>query len=151
MRALTLREWRLLMVAVFILPVVALSLRFTGINRTKNFLSKFIPDHTRDNDQNIQDQGLAQTITHMVSVAARYVPLKANCLRQSLVIWWLLARHGLESEIRFGVKTNPAEEFAAHAWVECDGVNLSDSDALQKLVVPLKGSARGRGSGAGTF
>ena len=55
-----------------------------------------------------------------------------------MVLWWLLARHGLQSEIRFGIKAEPGEEFGAHAWVEYEGANLCDSDVLQKQVAQFK-------------
>jgi hypothetical protein len=47
----------------------------------------------------------------------------------------------LESEIRFGVREGPEEEFGAHAWVEYNGINLCDSEVLQKQVLTLEKSA----------
>ena len=56
-----------------------------------------------------------------VTVAYDVLPLPATCLRRSLVLYALLERRGVPSRLRFGVaKRGPA--FAAHAWVECDGV-----------------------------
>jgi len=133
LRALSLDEWWLLLLSLFMLPLIAVLLRFAGFNRTKNILSKFISNEPGNNKQ---QPGPDQThsIARMVSVAACYGLYRANCLKQSLLLWWLLARRGLESEIRFGVREGPEEEFGAHAWVEYNGINLCDSEVLQKQV-----------------
>jgi Transglutaminase-like superfamily len=60
-------------------------------------------------------------LLRFVGVAYDVLPLPATCLRQSLVLYGLLERRGVPSRLRFGVaKRGPV--FAAHAWVECDGV-----------------------------
>ena len=60
-------------------------------------------------------------LLRFVTVAYDVLPLPATCLRRSLVLYALLERRGVSSRLRFGVaKRGPA--FAAHAWVECDGV-----------------------------
>ena len=41
----------------------------------------------------------------------------------------LLARRGIAAHLRIGVKKNVAQ-FEAHAWVECGGVALNESEAL---------------------
>ena len=141
MQALTLKEWQLLIIAVVMLPVVALSLRLAGYNRTRNLLSKFISEKAGHNTRQQPDTGEAKNIARMVSAAANYGPYRANCLKQSMVLWWLLARRGLESEIRFGVRKEPGEEFGAHAWVEYEGINLIDSEVLREQVAQFKKSA----------
>ena len=50
------------------------------------------------------------------------LPFDSRCLMQSLVLTAMLARRGIESTVVIGVR--PAPEFAAHAWVESDGVAL---------------------------
>ena len=138
LRELTLTEWWLILVAVVMLPVVALSLRLGGFNRTKNLLSKFLAKDPGENRLQKQGTNQAKTIARMVSIAARYGPYRANCLKQSMVLWWLLGRRGLESEIRFGVRKEPDEEFGAHAWVEYEGINLIDSEVLQEQVAQFE-------------
>jgi hypothetical protein len=138
LKELSVQEWKLLLVALIMLPVVALLLRLAGYNRTRNSLSKFIPKEPGYNNSQEAGSDQAKTIARMVSIAACYGPYRANCLKQSLVLWWLLARCGLASEIRFGVKKEPEEEFGAHAWVEFNGMNLCDSEVLQKQVAQFK-------------
>ena len=132
LRSLSASEWSLLLLSVFMLPLIAMLVRFSGYNRTKALLNKCIS--TRSGHDNLQQAGSDQaySIARMVSVASRYGPWRANCLKQSLLLWWLLARRGLESEIRFGVWKEADEDFEAHAWVEFNGFNLCDSDILQQ-------------------
>ena len=138
LKALSFNELQLLLVAVIILPVVALLLRVAGFNQTRSLLSKFISQGSGFNKPQQPETDQAHNIARMVSIAACYGPYRANCLKQSLVLWWLLARRGLRSEIRFGVKKEAEEEFSAHAWVEFSGINLSDSNVLQKQVSQFK-------------
>ena len=39
--------------------------------------------------------------------------------------WWLLRRYGTTSDLCIGVRLEQGE-FAAHAWVEKDGIPLND-------------------------
>lgn len=50
------------------------------------------------------------------------LPSDSRCLTRSLVLADLLAKRGIESSLVIGVA--PAPNFAAHAWVEVDGVPL---------------------------
>ena len=135
LRSLSASEWRLLWLSVFMLPLIAMLLRLAGFNRTKALLNKYIS--TGSDYGNLQqiESDQAHSIARMVSVAARHGPWRTNCLKQSLLLWWLLARHGLVSEIRFGVRNGPKDEFGAHAWVEYKGINLCDSDILQREIL----------------
>jgi hypothetical protein len=57
------------------------------------------------------------------------MPADSRCLMRSLVLTRLLARRGIESRLVISVR--PGERFAAHAWVEHDGVALLPADAPQ--------------------
>lgn len=51
-----------------------------------------------------------------VKQAAKIVPF-ASCLPQALTLQYLLARLGLSSAVRVGVRVDKADEVDAHAWV----------------------------------
>jgi hypothetical protein len=59
-------------------------------------------------------------IAWAVEAGARYVPA-ATCLTQALVADYLLARHGLPSELCLGASVDEHGQLRAHAWVECRG------------------------------
>lgn len=52
----------------------------------------------------------------------RLLPTDSRCLVRSLVLLAVLARRGAEAELVIGVLPQP--RFAAHAWLEHDGVPL---------------------------
>jgi hypothetical protein len=65
-------------------------------------------------------------LTTAVDRAARYVP-GATCLARSAALARLLRKNGVPARVRLGVAAG--ETFAAHAWVEVDGVPLADAPA----------------------
>ena len=127
LRALSLQEWCLIFIAMLLLPIVALSLRIGGFNKTKAFMSHLISAQSSQRSLDEIKIEKANITARMISIAARVGPYRANCLKQSLLLWWFLARQDISSEIKFGVPKTPGEPFGAHAWVECDGASLSDS------------------------
>ncbi len=56
----------------------------------------------------------------LVEIASRYSFIKATCLKQALVLSWLLERYGLNALLRIGVSRR-AGKLKAHAWLELDG------------------------------
>jgi hypothetical protein len=60
------------------------------------------------------------------------MPFDSRCLIRSLVLVRILARRGIASSLVLGVSAKPG--FAAHAWVESDGVALLPTSArFQRL------------------
>jgi hypothetical protein len=62
-------------------------------------------------------------IVWAVAMAAAFYPGRALCLERSLTLYYLLRRAGISATLRLGVQPHP---FAAHAWVEREGVPLND-------------------------
>ena len=121
-------ELRLLYTALLMLPVTGVLLRTVGYNRTVKLLSQFRgrshDSDTLSNTSSIEGMIMAQRVTRMVSVASRHGLYRPGCLRQSLVLWWMLGRRGLSAEIRFGVPKVSSDKFVGHAWVEYQGSSL---------------------------
>lgn len=71
-------------------------------------------------------EALSQSGRVRLAVAVQRVlapfPNDSRCLVRSLVLLSLLERRGVAGRLVIGVRPGP--EFAAHAWVECDGVSL---------------------------
>lgn len=141
LKAFSLEEWRLLLSAMSLLPIVALSLRMRGFKRTQISMRRLISKGTDLTEPNKAEMERARIIARMVAVAAGHGAYRANCLKKSLVLWWMLARRGIKSEIVFGVQKDAVEDFNAHAWVECNGVNLSDSDEVQQKFTAFQKSS----------
>ena len=78
---------------------------------------------------------MAQRLAWLVEAAARRGPWPANCLQRSTVLWWLLRRRGVETDLRIGVRRRPGstggESLLFHAWVEHDGLVLNDAPDIR--------------------
>jgi len=64
---------------------------------------------------------VAYRLARVVERVLRFLP-DARCLTRSVVLVGLLARRGLSSSLVIGVAPGPG--FAAHAWVEHDGIPI---------------------------
>jgi len=135
-RALSWRDRRRLSVLMFLLPLIHLALALFRFQRVRDWLER----HSRDSgssNANSTSAGVArcapavladaQRLAELASIAGRRGVVAASCLRQSLVVWWWLRRSGLAPQLRIGT-LGSGETFAAHAWVELDGVALAQSD-----------------------
>jgi hypothetical protein len=59
----------------------------------------------------------------LVDAIASFYPLKATCLKKSLVLFRILRRRGVQVELRLGVAKRDGE-FMSHAWLEWQGRTL---------------------------
>ena len=112
--------------AVVALPAISRSLRRRGFQATRTRLAKRLSSSAPT--QPSPDAARIETTVRMVRAAARYGIGRASCLEESLTLWWLLARQGILSDLRIGVRKEH-ESFEAHAWVERDGVALNEPEA----------------------
>ncbi|MGF1482329.1 MAG: lasso peptide biosynthesis B2 protein [Cyanophyceae cyanobacterium] len=105
--------------ALALLALVALLLKFKGLQYTQAMLNKRLAKNPV-----VPRANPLTATTRAVRIAARYSRGSA-CLSQSLVLWYLLRRQGIESELCIGVRRT--EQFQAHAWVEYEGMVLNDT------------------------
>ncbi len=132
LKTLSWYEWRLLLVSMVILPLTALGLYLFGFKRTQIFMARFFPPGRSAELVGMNSLQEARVIARMVGVAARHGVYHVSCLKQSLVLWCLLARRGIVSEIRIGVQKGQENPLHAHAWVECGGHTLNDSEDVRQ-------------------
>ncbi len=130
-------ERSLLLQALLLLPLVALALQVVGFQKTQALLKRIPEQATLPLPPEISSQ--PWITVKMVQRAARYQPWWANCLKQSLVLWLLLRRQGILSDLRIGVQQS-AGKFAAHAWVEYEGVALNESPDVDRFYIPFQHS-----------
>jgi hypothetical protein len=75
-----------------------------------------------------------RTITELIAGvdrAGRYLP-GATCLSKSLALVRMLRAEGVPADMRVGVAG--VSPFEAHAWVECEGIELTASKGMDALV-----------------
>ncbi len=116
---------RLFLRALVLLPLISISLRWRGFRKTKASLQHFLSGPY--GSQNPETQARAALTAQMVRAAAHHGIGDPACLEVSLALWWLLAREGIASDLRVGVRKD-RERFEAHAWVECGGLELNDPE-----------------------
>lgn len=78
----------------------------------------------------------ATQIAEVVEIAARRRLVNATCLRRSLVLWYLLRRKGIDSNLRLGVRKE-ASKIMGHAWVEIDGSVINDDEKIIQQFTPM--------------
>ena len=126
--------------AAVLLPRVALALRRKGLRGVQEAIERSnvanAPPRTAE-----QNAWRARQAARIVAAAARRAPLRATCLARSLTLQWILRRHGIESQLRLGVR-KVAGHFEAHAWLEHQGEPLMEPADVQQRFAPFQALAR---------
>jgi hypothetical protein len=132
-QGLSARERRIFCVACLLLPMISLSLKWAGLRATTRWLSRMRSPAAQVPAGAQAD--VARSAARLVTAAARRHPVKTVCLAQSVTLWFLLLREGVDSAVRIGV--NRADGvFSAHAWIEVDGqVFLDGPDVVNHFTV----------------
>ena len=76
-------------------------------------------------------------MVRMVRAAVHHGVGRPSCLEESLVLWWLLGRRGIASQLRIGIRKEDAK-FEAHAWVELEGAALNEPEARHHHYTPFE-------------
>ena len=129
-------QWRYLLTSLVLLPMIDVSLRRVGYKRTLLWLSRRA-DRAGSTISRLDSPDVAPKIARIVSFVGRRSPWRTTCLRQALLLWFLLARRGVATELRLGVEKSVEGDFAAHAWVEHDGRVLIGGEFVQQRYVVL--------------
>lgn len=95
------------------------ALRVLGYARTLRIARRFAGSRTQAIDDTITNQTL-----HNILVATAFYPGRSKCLEQAVAGFILLRRRGADVQIRLGVQPYP---FYAHAWLELDGLPVTES------------------------
>lgn len=125
----------LLINAVFLLPIVATSLKTVGLRRTQSWLARnplaTTPPSTEQMRANVR------RTAQMVAAACRRYPLRSDCLPRTIILWSLLRRRGINADVRIGVRCDTQGEFQAHAWLEWNGEVINDAGDVARQYLPF--------------
>jgi hypothetical protein len=117
--------------ALVLLPAAKLSLTVGGFNRTRKGFQIVFPVASRSLNAASTKQRVDAAMSSVRSAALNGV-CRTKCLHESLVLWALLRREGLNPILRFGARRREGA-FEAHAWVELNSRRLErgtdDADA----------------------
>ena len=129
LRALTGPERRLLFVCLVATPLVAAGLAIFGFKRLHAFMDRWSRSRSARIFTAQAAEARARSAAKIVAIAAARGPVRATCLRRSVLLWWLLKRDGIETVLRVGVSRDSAT-LHAHAWIEYLGRPLNDADDI---------------------
>ena len=116
--------------AVVALPLVAVSLKWRGLDKTRATLLKTLAHPNSQLALDFVKQRAAQT-AQAVNSADHHGLAHFSCLTKSLTLWWLLGRQGISSHLRIGVRKEN-DRLEAHAWVERDGITINEPEGQHR-------------------
>lgn len=136
-------ERKIVVESAAVLLATRVGLRIAGFRRWQNLLARCTPAQIPQSEAKDFAVGKlvpvgAQTIAILGDAVAHHLPFQPTCLEKSLALWWLLRRHRIPANLRIGARKN-AEVFEAHAWVDVDGMILSESGDDRDRFVPFEG------------
>jgi len=112
-------------------------LGWLGYARLHRFLASY--PHDRPAYVGTKDEAVkeAKHTAFLAMIAGRHGLFPATCLRQSLLVFWLLRWRGIQTELRIGVHRRGGRVLA-HAWIKCGDEVVSDSSQVEKDFVAFK-------------
>ncbi len=119
-------ERRLLVTAALLLSLVRLGLFALSFQTGRRLLGLLARLPRRVNARPLPPERVAWGM----AVAARHTPGTWTCLVQALALQLLLQRRGHTARVRLGATRRASGEFAAHAWVECEGRPLGGASLV---------------------
>ncbi|XWK89282.1 MAG: lasso peptide biosynthesis B2 protein [Phormidium sp.] len=137
LKSLSWSELMLLIQALLLLPLVAFGIKCFGFRRLYGAIANL--NRRKDKVQEREGIKQARAVAKLIEIASRHGLYKPNCLQKSLLLWWLLRRRGIESELRIGVRKKSGL-LEAHAWVEYQGCVLNDRSDVDQHFAPFAGA-----------
>lgn len=111
-RELSTLEQQVLVCAMLLHPLFWLALRKLGLSRVQRWIERASIGET----VNLAADQVA-ALGRVVNIAANHTLMPVSCLSRSLVLLWILRRHGIRAVLRIGVQLETGA-LVAHAWVE---------------------------------
>lgn len=116
---------------------VRLLVKWMGLAATERLLFRIASRNAREvcgNADAFSGEDL-NLLFERISIAATFVPCRAACLEQSLVLFYWLNRQRTRALLRVGIQPLP---FSAHAWVEIDGRPVNCDGGQARGFTPLQ-------------
>ena len=117
------------------LPLIGAMLRVLGFARCQSWLSYLVRPASRVS-ASPESLDTARSAARHVRWAAERGIYRSTCLPQSILLWLLLRRQGVEGVLRIGVRKT-AHRLEAHAWVEYMGMILNDDPDVHERFTPF--------------
>lgn len=123
-RTLPRRERRDSFILLLLQSMVSAGLRTIGYRRTLALLTATSHGSLTDPHRPDALKG-AHRLAELAKAVGQHGVIETTCLRQSLAVYWLLRRRGLQPQVKLGVGRLGDAPPDMHAWVELDGEALA--------------------------
>lgn len=120
--ALSHAERMAVMAMMLALPVISLGMQLFGYVRMRRWIER-ASSHEAPRNAASSDIAHGERLARLAAIAGRHGPITATCLRQSLLLHFLLRRRHLSPELMIGVRRQ-GSVVDAHAWVQLSGIAL---------------------------
>ena len=137
-RSLSARERGIFLRALILPLLVTTSLKTVGFRRTQAWLALKTYGAFAASAQLTRAE--VWRTADLVRAARNCHIVRSTCLSYSLVLWRLLRRQGIDSDVRIGVRRGMSGEVEAHAWIEWNGEVLNDCADVATHYVPFSGA-----------
>jgi hypothetical protein len=133
-------ERRAFVAGLVLLPLVSLSLRLVGVRRTIGWTARGREPAAWPADE----AALLSAAVTAIRRAEHHGLVAGTCLSRSLALRFLLARAGIQTDLKFGARRE-AGRFEAHAWLERGGLPIADVPEPGRPFVPFAASPAASG------
>lgn len=129
LNTLPVRDRLRLVFYVLLLPLIHLGLDWLGYARLYSILASHPHDRYTFKENKGEVVKEAKHTAFLVMIAGRYGFFPATCLRQTLLVFWLLRWRGIQTELRIGVQRHEGSVLA-HAWITYGEEVISNSSQV---------------------
>jgi hypothetical protein len=133
----SLLDWSIFIQSWAMLLIIDIWLRTNTYKGLRDFLIR--QQYKNSGKFKIKDNMTEAEIKHIGSIvetASRNHIVQMSCLRRALVQQWFLNTRGVNTELRFGVRTVDGK-LLAHAWLEKDGKLISEPEIIRDQFATL--------------
>jgi hypothetical protein len=131
-KSLTWQDWQDLALAWVMLLLVDIGLRTMPFLRLQRLLER-----TSQGCSLEQYQVDVVRLEHLVGISARNNLYQMTCLRQALALQWMLAKRGVEVELKIGVRKWD-DRLEAHSWLEWQEIPIGQTGLVMRRFVPIR-------------
>lgn len=119
-----------------LVPLIEIGIKTIKFKKTFNILNLFVSKNTKPIKNELIEINRHVNLLYLFQ---RQFPFLGKCLSRSLGIWFLLAKKGINTQLKFGMKKEN-NELLAHSWLEYNGKMLDIENEKNKKYTPFSES-----------
>ena len=134
------RDERFLALEALVLPLaLQVGFRAVGVAGTQNWLRKWACGKPVPVSE-LRPEAIIHMARRAQGITRRLVGSSGTCLQRSMTLWAVLARRGIESELRVGFRRQEGH-IEGHAWVEYRGEPVNEAASVVNTYTVTPGQA----------